>query len=155
MRLSGRRERQRRNLPCRVIPAECCQERRESLSIPCHYLSICRQLWFGPMRSSPQQGVVQRPIEYCSDKSATFACYFPPIVFVNRSLLFCRPWGIASGYCASPLVGGDCFSATAALAASCSVFDGNTCMPESSPSTQTWLRNSVSPYLLKVTSLLA
>src|SRR6266851_1515084 len=137
MRLLGRRERQRRNLPCRVTPAECCQERRESLSIPCRYLSICRQLWFGPMRSPAQQRVVQRPIEYCSDKSATFACYCSPVS------------------CVKSLVDGDCFSATATLVAFCSALDGTTCMPEPCPSTQTWLRNSVSPYLLKVTSLWA
>src|ERR1700716_225875 len=106
----GRRERQRRNLPCRVIPVECCQERRESLSIPCHYLSICRQLWFGPMRSPPQQRVAQRPIEYCSDKPATFACYFPPIRLLKSFATFLSSPGIASGYCASPLVDGDCFS---------------------------------------------
>src|SRR6266849_3394311 len=81
-----------------------------------------------------------------------FSCQFCEIV----RYLFVVP-GIASGYCASPvsLVDGDCFSATATLAAFCSALDGTTCMPEPWPSTQTWLRNSVSPYLLKVTSLWA
>src|ERR1700730_11890425 len=131
----GRRERPRRNRPCRVNPAECCPERRESLSIPCHYLSICRQLWFGPMRSPPQQRVVQRPVEYCSDKSVTFAFDSSPIVSCLKSFATClfAPGGSPRGYCASPLVDGDGFSATAALAASCSALDGKTCLLDSSP----------------------
>src|SRR5258708_39191178 len=82
MRLLGRRERQRRNLPCRASPAERCQERRESLSRPCHNFSIGRPLWFGPMRSPPPRGTVKQLIECCSDRATTFACDFPPVDFL-------------------------------------------------------------------------
>src|SRR6266850_1654949 len=82
MRLSGRTERQRRNLPCRASPAECCQERRESLSGPFHNFSIGRHLWFGPMRSRPQQRVVQTQTECSLNRSVTFACDFPRVVFL-------------------------------------------------------------------------
>src|SRR5216683_8277706 len=82
MRLLGRTERQRRNLPCRASPVECCRERRESLSGPCHNFSIGRHLWFGPMRSPPRRRVVQPQIECSSDRSTTFACDFPREVFL-------------------------------------------------------------------------
>src|SRR5260370_209967 len=55
MRLLGRKERQRRNPPCQASPAECCQERREFPSGPCHNFSIGRHLWFGPIHSPPQR----------------------------------------------------------------------------------------------------
>src|SRR2546426_12174667 len=82
MQLSRRRERQRRNLPCPASPAECRQGHRESLLRPCHNFSIGRHLWFGPMRSPPQQRVVQTQIECSSSRSATFACDFPRVVFL-------------------------------------------------------------------------
>src|SRR5260370_40674427 len=74
MRPLGGRERQPRKPPCRASRAECCQERRESLSGPCHNFSIGRHLWFGPMRSPPQRGMAGQPIECCSGNSKTFAC---------------------------------------------------------------------------------
>src|SRR6267378_8105528 len=83
MRPLGRRERQRRNLPCRASPAECCQERREFLSRPCRNFSIGRHLWSAPMRSPPRRGMVEQPIECWSDKATTFACDFPPLVFLS------------------------------------------------------------------------
>src|ERR1700687_4796428 len=89
MRLLGRRERQRRNLPCRASPAECCQERRESLSRPFHNFSIGRHLWFGPMHSPPQRRVVQPQIECSSDRSTTFSCDFPQVVFLASDTRRC------------------------------------------------------------------
>src|SRR6266481_5108424 len=80
MRLLGRTERQRRNLPCRASPAECCQERREFLSRPFHNFSIGRHLWFGPLRSRPPRREVQPQTEYRSDRSETFAYEFPRAV---------------------------------------------------------------------------
>src|SRR5260370_32931281 len=91
MRLLGRRERQRRNLPCRASPAECCQERRESPLRPCHNFSIGRHLWFGPMRLPPQREVAGQPIECCSDRSTTFACDSPPVVFLASYPGRCSP----------------------------------------------------------------
>src|SRR5258708_4194045 len=82
MRLLGRTERQRRNLPCRASPAECHQERRESPSKPFHNFSIGRHLWFGPMRSPPQRGMAGQPIECCSGSSTTLACDIPPAVLL-------------------------------------------------------------------------
>src|SRR6267378_3266672 len=86
MRPSGRREKQRRNLPCRASPAECCQERRESLSRPCHNFSIGRHLWFGPMRLPPQQRVVQPQRECSSDRPTTFAFDFLQWIFFPQTL---------------------------------------------------------------------
>src|SRR6267143_1937724 len=86
MRPSGRREKQRRNLPCRASPAECCQERRESLSRPCHNFSIGRRLWFGPMRWPPRRRLAQPQIKWSSDRSKTFACDFPPVDFLSSDL---------------------------------------------------------------------
>src|SRR6267143_6389021 len=81
MRPLGRKEKQRRNLPCRATPAECCPERRESLSKPNHNFSIGRRLWFGPMRWPPRRRLVQPQIKCCSDRSITFACDFPLVGF--------------------------------------------------------------------------
>src|SRR5713226_8560707 len=75
----GRTERQRRNLPCRASPAECCQERRESPSRPFHNFSIGRHLWFGPMRWLRQRRVVEQPVECYSNRATTFARDFPPV----------------------------------------------------------------------------
>src|SRR6267143_1599618 len=82
MRLLGRTERQRRNLPCRASPEGCCQERREFPSGPCHNFSIGRHLWFGPMHSPPQRRGVQSPIECSSSTSTIFAYDFPRIVLL-------------------------------------------------------------------------
>src|SRR5229473_6579512 len=83
MRLLGRTERQRRNLPCRADPAECCQERREFLSGPSHSFSIDRHLCSCPMRSPPQRGMAGQPIKCCSGSSTTFACDIPPAVLLT------------------------------------------------------------------------
>src|SRR5580693_9393164 len=82
MRPLGRRERQRRNLPCRASPAGCCQERRESPSRPCHNFLAGRHPWLGPLHSRLQRVVIGQ-IECCLGKSATFACDFPPIGFLD------------------------------------------------------------------------
>src|ERR1700674_2797917 len=89
MRPLGRRERQRHNQLCRADPAECHQERRESLSRPFHNFSIGRHLWFGPMRSPLQRRVVQLQIECSSDRSETFACDFPQVVFLASDTRRC------------------------------------------------------------------
>src|SRR6266849_3220071 len=91
MRLLGRTERQRRNLPCRASSAECYQGRREPLSKPFHNFSIGRHLWFGPMRLPPQREVAGQPIECCSDRSTTFACDSPPVVFLASYPGRCSP----------------------------------------------------------------
>src|SRR6266849_6149897 len=91
MRLLGRTERQRRNLPCRASSAECCQGPRESLSGLRRNFSIGRHLWFGPRRSPPQRGVAGQPIECCSDWSITFACDSPPVVFLASYPGRCSP----------------------------------------------------------------
>src|SRR5229473_7177358 len=83
MRLLGRRERQRRNLPCRASPAECCQERRESLSRPFHNFSIGRHLWFGPLRSTPQRRMAGQPIGCWPYSSINFAFDIPPAVVLD------------------------------------------------------------------------
>src|SRR6266404_8003917 len=83
MRPSGQREKQRRNLPCRASPVECCLEHRESLSGPCQNFSGGRHLWFGPMRSPPRRRMVQPQIKWNSDRSTTFACDFPPADFLS------------------------------------------------------------------------
>src|SRR5882724_3385271 len=83
MRPLRRKERQRRNLPCRASSAECCLERREPLSGPFHNFSIGRHLWFGPLRSPPRRRLVQPQIRWSSDRSTTFACDFPPVDFLS------------------------------------------------------------------------
>src|SRR5260370_36136908 len=89
MRLLGRKERQRRNLPCQASPAECCQGRRESLSGPSHSFSIGRHLWFGLLRSPPQRRGVQSPIECSSSTSTIFAYDFPRIVLLASDTRQC------------------------------------------------------------------
>src|SRR6266849_305187 len=89
MQLLGRTERKRRNLPCRASPAECCQERREFPSGPCHNFSIGRHLLFCPMRSPPQRKGVQSQIECSSTRSTTFAYDFPRIVFLASDTKRC------------------------------------------------------------------
>src|SRR5260370_35200714 len=96
MRLLGRRERQRRNLPCRASPAECCQERRESPLRPFHSFSIGRHLWFGPMRLPPQRGGAGQPIECCSGRVKTFPLGFPPATFLSPTSTQGVPGGAAS-----------------------------------------------------------
>src|SRR5207237_9978704 len=103
MQLSRRRERQRRNLPCPASPAECRQGRRESLLRPCHNFSIGRHLWFGPMRSPPQQRMVELLIECCSDRATTFACGLLQSFFeILRGLGFCGSRGRAPTSSALP-----------------------------------------------------
>src|SRR4029077_801280 len=84
MRPLERREKQRRSLLCPASPAACCQERRESLSRPCHNFSIGRHLWFCPKRSPPRQGVAEQSVECCSDRPTTFSCDFPPVFFASH-----------------------------------------------------------------------
>src|SRR6266849_9033843 len=91
MRPSGQKEKQRRNLPYRASPVECCRERRESLSRPCQNFSIGRHLWFGPMRPPPRRGVVGQLIEHCSNRATTFACYFLPVVLLATDPRRCTP----------------------------------------------------------------
>src|SRR5713226_5068071 len=91
MRPLRRRERQRRNLPCRASSAECCRERRESLSRPFHNFSIGRHLSFGPTRSPHQRGAVGQPVECCSDRATTFACHFLLAVFLATDPRRCTP----------------------------------------------------------------
>src|SRR5580700_7242311 len=91
MRLLGRRGRQRHNQLCRASPAECHQERRESPARPFHNFSIGRHLWFGPLRSPPQQKAVLQQIECRSDRSKIFACDFPPVVVIASDPRQCSP----------------------------------------------------------------
>src|ERR1700723_2068502 len=95
MRPLGRRGRQRRNLLCRVGPAECCRERRESLSKPFHNFSIGRHLWLGPRRSPLRRRAVQKQIGCSSDRSEAFACDFPQVDFVASDPTGCRLDAIA------------------------------------------------------------
>src|SRR5438105_1894009 len=96
MRPSGRRERQRRNLPCRASPAECCRVHRESLLKPCQNFSIDRHPWFGPMRLPSQREVAEQPTECCSNGTSSFACDPPPVRFEIVYVLPFSPPRVAS-----------------------------------------------------------
>src|SRR5258708_35874233 len=43
------------------------------------------------MRSPPQRGAVGEPIECSSDRATTFACDFPPVVFLASDPRQCSP----------------------------------------------------------------
>src|SRR5258708_35757497 len=48
------------------------------------------------MRSPPQRGAVGEPIECSSDRATTFACDFPPVVFLASDPRQCSPDAIVA-----------------------------------------------------------